>query len=76
MDWVCPVVCSRLLVSEVAKRGQGPQDLTYRELPGLDRWLIATDRWRSLSEQLQPHWQIDSGAVEILVNWLRQKFPA
>ncbi|MGK7907584.1 MAG: alpha/beta hydrolase family protein [Synechococcus sp.] len=74
MDWVCPVYCSRQLAAELERRQQGPSDWTYRELPGLDRWLIRTDCWRSLAEQLQPHWAIDTGAVDILVDWLTQKF--
>ncbi len=74
MDWVCPVFCSRQLAAELERRQQGPSDWTYHELPGLDRWLIRTDRWRSLTEQQQPHWQIDRGAVDILVDWLTQKF--
>lgn len=74
MDWIYPVSCSRQLVAEVKKRDRGPQDLTYRELPGLDGWLIATESWRSPQASLEPHWRIDKGAVGILVNWLQQKF--
>ncbi|MEM9568108.1 MAG: alpha/beta fold hydrolase [Cyanobacteria bacterium P01_E01_bin.34] len=74
MDWVCPVFCSRQLVAELERRQQGPSDWIYRELPGLDRWLIRTERWRSLAEQQQPHWRIEMGAVDILVDWLTQKF--
>ena len=74
MDWVCPVYCSRHLAAELEKRSPAGGDWTYRELAGIDRWLIATDRWRSLEQQLQPHWKIDQGAVDILVDWLTQKY--
>ena len=74
MDWVCPVFCSRQLAAELNRQQRGPQDWTYRELAGVDRWLVRSNCWRSQAEQLQPHWQIDSGAVDILVDWLSQKF--
>ncbi|WP_071590773.1 S9 family peptidase [Synechococcus sp. PCC 7336] len=74
MDWICPVHCSRQLSAELERRGSGPQDWTYCELTGVDRWLIATQQWRSLAEQLQPHWRIDPAAVDILVDWLSRKF--
>lgn len=68
MDWVFPAYEAQLLQQEVTQKGQAR--LTRPDLPGLDHWLVRTNRWRSVEENLLPHWSVDSASLDLTAAWL------
>ncbi|MBD2103321.1 alpha/beta hydrolase [Leptolyngbya sp. FACHB-261] len=74
MDWVFPTHEVRLLEQELYKQElykSGQAKFTSHILPELDHWLVRTDHWRSAQENLLPHWQVDSAALDLIAHWLK-----
>ncbi|WP_287128966.1 S9 family peptidase [Candidatus Cyanaurora vandensis] len=67
MDWVYPPVESEQIAAELTKTGKPP---TLAILPDLDHWLVQTQTWRSLEENLRPHWQVDARVSQQVCDWL------
>ncbi len=69
MDWVFPPAESEQIAHELQKIGK-PSTLVL--LPGVDHWLIQTDHYRSLDQNLESHWHIDPEVALVLGRWLQE----